>query len=80
MNKTEYQELIQIQKDSDYLKKSYDALKKQFSNQFIAIKEGGVIAHHPDMNTVLKMIQEKKIDPATVLIEFLHPKDMILIL
>ena len=26
MNKTEYQELIQIQKDSDYLKKSYNAL------------------------------------------------------
>lgn len=80
MNKTEYQELIQIQKDSDYLKKSYDILKKQFSNQFIAIKEGDVIAHHQDMDTILRMIREQKIDPATVLIEFLHPKDMILIL
>ena len=61
MNKTEYQELIQIQKDSDYLKKSYNVLKKQFSNQFIAIKDGDVIAHHPDMDTVLKMIQEKNL-------------------
>ena len=80
MDKTEYQELIQIQKDSDYLKKSYDTLKKQFSNQFVAIKEEDVIAHHPDMDTVLKMIRARKIDPATVLIEFLHPNDMILIL
>jgi len=80
MNKTEYEELIQIQKDSDYLKKSYETLEKQFSNQFIAIKEGKVIAHHPDMDTILSMIRGKKIDPATVLIEFLHPKDMILIL
>ena len=80
MNKSEYEDLIQIQEDSDYLKKSYDALKKQFSNQFIAIKKGDVIAHHQDMDTVLKMVRAKKIDPATVLIEFLHPKDMILIL
>ena len=80
MNKSELQELIQVQKDSEYLKKSYDFLKKNYTSQYVAIKNGDVIAHHKDIDTILKMIRAKKIDPATVLIEFLQPKDILLIL
>ena len=80
MNKTEFQQLIQMQKDSDYLKKSYEDLKKCYQNEFVAIKDGNVIAHHQEMDKILNLIQKKRIDPTTVLIEFLHPSDMILIL
>jgi len=80
MPQSELQELIQLQKDTECMKKSYNELKKQYPNQFIAIKDGNIVAHHADMDIILKMIRGKKINPATVFIEFLHPNDMILIL
>ena len=80
MNKAELQELIKVHGDTEYLKKSYNSLMKNYMNQYIAIKNGNLIAHHKDIGVLLKSIRDKRIDPATVLIEFLHPKDMWLIL
>jgi hypothetical protein len=80
MTESELQELIQVQKDAEFFKKSYKSLKKNYSNQYVAIKDGNVIAHHKDMNTILKLVEAKKINPATILIEFLHPREMMLIL
>lgn len=80
MSKTELEGLIQMQKDSEYLNKSYDDLKQKYTNQYIAIKNGTVIANHKDINVLLKMIRAKKLDPTMILIDFVSPKDMLLIL
>lgn len=80
MNKSEFQELLNVQKDAEYLKKSYDSLKKNYENQYVAIKDGKVIAHDKNIDIVLKYLRNKKINPSNILIEFLHPKDMVLIL
>lgn len=80
MTQSELQQLIEVQKNTEYIKKSYDSLKKNYTNQYIAIKDGKMIAHNEDMATVFKLLKSKKINPATVLIEFLHPKDILLVL
>lgn len=80
MTKAESQALIQAQKDAEYLNNSYDSLKKEYTNQYIAIKDGGVIANHENIATVIKILRVKKLDPAEILIEFVSPKDMLLIL
>lgn len=79
MSETEVQELLQIHKDAEYLNKSYDSLKQKYTNQYIAIKNGAVIAHHKNMRDILKLIKNKKFNPANVLIEYVNPKDMLLI-
>jgi len=80
MTKNELEELIELQNDSEFLKKSYNDLRKRYVNQYIAIKDKDVIVHHKDINIVLKKLKEKRLNPANILIEFLHPKDMVLIL
>jgi len=80
MNKSDFQELLNVQKDAEYLKKSYDSLKKNYENQYIAIKDGKVVAHNKSIDIILKLLKNKKINPSNVLIEFLHPTDMVLIL
>lgn len=80
MTKNELEELIELQKDSEFLKESYNNLKKRYVNQYVAIKDRDVIVHHKNIETVLKKLKEKRLNPANILIEFLHPKDMVLIL
>ncbi|MCX6664953.1 MAG: DUF5678 domain-containing protein [Euryarchaeota archaeon] len=80
MTGNEVQELVALQREADYLKKSYDSLKKNYVNQYVAIKNGDVVAHHEKIDAVLQKIKNKKLNPATVLIEFVHPKDLVLIL
>ncbi len=80
MTGNEVQELVALQREADYLKKSYDSLKKNYVNQYVAIKNGDVVAHHEKIGAVLQKIKNKKLNPATVLIEFVHPKDLVLIL
>ena len=80
MNKLDFQELLNVQKDAEFLKKSYDSLKKNYENQYVAIKDGKVVAHNKNIDIILKLLKYKKINPSTVLIEFLHPTDMVLIL
>jgi hypothetical protein len=80
MTKSELQELIQVQNDTKYLIKFYDKLKSQYENQYVAIKDGKIIANNKTIDGILKYLEAKKIDSAKVLIEFLTPKDMLLIL
>jgi len=80
MLQTELEELKKVQKTNEYINKSYDFLKEKYSKQFIAIKDGKIIAHNEDLDAVFKLLKSKRINPATVFIEFLHPKDMVLVL
>lgn len=80
MSKSDFQMLLNAQKDVQYLKKSHDSLKKNYENQYVAIKDGKVVAHNKNIDAILKLLKNKKINPSSVLIEFLHPTDMVLIL
>jgi hypothetical protein len=80
METEEVQRLQELCKDSEFLRISYDRLKTQFENQYIAIKNQKVIDNNKDINQLIKSIRAKKLDPSSILIEFLHPRDMVLIL
>jgi hypothetical protein len=80
MTAEEIKELQELRKDSEYLKKDYDTLKAQFENQYIAIKNQSVVDHNTDIDKLIKSIRAKKLNPASILIEFLHPRDVVLIL
>ena len=80
MTVKEVQELQDLRKDSEFLRKKYDRLKTDFENQYVAIKNQRVIDHNSDIEKLIKSIKDKKLDPASTLIEFFHPRDVILIL
>jgi hypothetical protein len=80
MLQTELQELNKVQKTNEYINKEYDSIKEKYSKQYIAIKDGRLIAHNENLDAIFKQLKSKRINPATVFIEFLHPKDMVLIL
>jgi hypothetical protein len=79
MTAEEIQELQELRKDGEYLKGSYNRLKTQFENQYIAIKNQKVIGHNTDLNQLITSIKAKGLDPASILIEFLHPRDIVLV-
>jgi hypothetical protein len=80
MTAEEVQGLQELCKDSEFLRTSYDRLKAQFENQYIAIKNQKVIDHNTDIDKLINSIRAKNLNPASILIEFLHPRDMVLIL
>jgi len=80
MTASEVQELLEFRKDSEYLQKAYDRLKKQFENQYVAIKNQDVVDHNTDIDKLIASIKAKNLDPASTLIEFFHPRNVILVL
>jgi hypothetical protein len=70
MTAEEVQGLQELCKDSEFLRTSYDRLKAQFENQYIAIKNQKVIDHNTDIDKLINSIRAKN----------LHPRDMVLIL
>ena len=79
MTAEEIQGLQELRKDSEYLRSAYDRLKTEFENQYVAIKNQSVIDHNSDIDQLIKSIRAKHLDPALILIEFLHPRDIVLV-
>jgi hypothetical protein len=63
-----------------YLDRRYAALRTRYGDEYVAIRSGRVIAHGRDLDDLLGDIEERGIDPATVLVEFLPDRALALAL
>ena len=77
---SELKALLKIEKDKEFLNKSYEHLKKKYENQYVAISDGKVVAAHRDIDRLFELLKKIKVRPSDILIEFIQPKDMLLIL
>ena len=66
--------------DFSWFKENYTALKIEYEGEFVAIKDREVVAHAPTTEILMTKIRERKIDGSEVLIEYITPRNMIVIL
>jgi len=72
--------LERISNDNRWFQENYLSFKNKYANEFIAIKEREIIAHAKNLNMIIKILEDKKEDPAFILIEFITPKGIEIIL
>lgn len=69
-----------VEEDNEWLQRNFGKIQEQHPNRFVAISEGQVIADGESSEDVMKEVEKKGINPATILIEFIPEKGLILIL
>jgi hypothetical protein len=80
MNKTDMECLSALQHDHLYMQQNYEKLRKKYIDEFVAIRNKKIIASNKDLESLLRFLRSKKINPACTLIEFFPPKDLLLVL
>jgi hypothetical protein len=80
MSKTDLECLTALQHDHLYMQQNYEKLRKKYIDEFVAIRNKKIIAAHKDLDSLLRLLRSKKINPACTLIEFFPPKDLFLVL
>jgi hypothetical protein len=74
MNATIEQELDQLEKDSEWLHNHYNDIVGRFSEEFVAIKNQHIIAHHRNLDNFKKELEDKNVNPSEILIEYIRDK------
>jgi len=69
--------LRRLEGDLDWFYQQSKLFKKEYPDEFLAIKERKIIAKGKTMEEVIKKLKEKKEDPSEVLIEFVPSIPMI---
>jgi Family of unknown function (DUF5678) len=67
--RNELERLKQFKKELEYIQTHYQKLKKQYMNEFVAIKDEGIIAHDSDSRQLEKKLKKQNIDLSQVLIK-----------
>lgn len=68
------QGLVEFQKDVKWLGENIDKVRRSHVNEFVAIKDGGVIAHDKTMEGLIEKLRDLEEDPRDVLIEFVFDR------
>ena len=68
------------ERDNEWLTRNFKKIQQEHTNSFIAVYEKYVIAEGRDSEDVINEVNEKGKDPATILIEFIPEKGLLLIL
>ncbi len=69
-----------VEKDNEWLQRNFGKIQEQHPNKFVAVSKRQVIADGESSEDVTKEVEKKGINPATILIEFIPEKGLILIL
>jgi len=73
-------EMTNFESDSDWFYKNIETMRKKgFIGKFVAIKKGEIIASGVDFALVVKMVENKGLNPAYVVIEFVYPEGTIIL-
>jgi hypothetical protein len=67
--------ITEIEEDSIWLDEHLNEIKEKNSNKFVAVKDKSIILVSDNLDTLLKVLREKKEDLDRLLIEFIHGDD-----
>lgn len=80
LNKEELEERAKIMlKNLKWFDKNTEKLKRLYSNKYIAIFEEEVVDSNDEMEVLKKKLENNNYELDKVLIEFVHPKDLLMI-
>jgi len=68
------------ERDLEWFQQNSLDIREKFANKIVAIKDKEVIADARNINDLILILKEKGIDETEVLIEFIVPKNEIVIL
>jgi len=68
------------EKDLEWFQQNSLELRKRFANRIVAIKHKEIVADARNISELLGILKEKGIDETEVLIDFIIPKNEIVIL
>ena len=68
---TELQLLNSFEADNNWLNSNYVKFQKEYPNEFVAISNEKIVGFGKNIENVVKALQSKGIDAASVLIEFI---------
>jgi hypothetical protein len=76
MNTADHDQLLEFQSDHQWIEQNRLGLLARYSNQWIAVRSGHVLASDPDLDALLGRLP----DPAHTCVEFLgrEPIEMVL--
>jgi ABC-type phosphate/phosphonate transport system ATPase subunit len=80
MNTAEVQVLKAMENDTEWINAHQEELTKKYSERFIAVKSGKVMAADKDFENVLKELYKKGISPAETVVRFIFKKGYLFIL
>jgi len=72
----ELQVLLDGQRDNEWLEENRRTLEEKYKDMYVAIKDRGVLASGRDLDSVIRKVARKGVDPALVLITFLFSEDL----
>lgn len=72
--------LHNFNKDSDWISDNLDELRKEYADQYIAVRDSKVIDHDAELHKLLQRLREKNIDPGEIPVDFIskEPKRLII--
>ena len=74
---TDERKLASTLKDSKWLVKEWEKLKRDYGNMFVAVLDCKVIAHHEDIKVLMEMVDEKVPERKNfVTTEFINIKEL----
>lgn len=69
--------LNKFKKDVEWFNSNYEALKQEHVGEYVAIKNGKVVAFHKDINELMQKLKKKHIESAFTLKEFIKDDNII---
>jgi len=66
--------------DTIWLHNNLSSLRSKFEDNFVAVKDKGVIANGKEIQDVINILEKKNLNPSFIVIEFVHKKGVELIL
>lgn len=72
----ELQVLLDGQRDNEWLEENRPVLEEKYKDMYVAVKDCKVLASGRDVESVIKKVAQKGVDPALVLITFFFSEDL----
>ena len=72
--------LNESEENLEWFQSNFSEIGKKFLNRFIAIKDKEIVADSDNLDNLLKLLKERKIDDSETLIEAITSKKSIVVL
>lgn len=76
MNTDLHSEIMQFQADHQWIGQNQERLQADYPDEWIAVQNGQVIAHDPDLESLLARLP----DPAHTCVDFISPEPVEMVL
>ena len=75
---SELELLKKSEEDLEWFNENYEELKEDYDNEFVAIKEGNILAHNKDFEKLLNKLKTMKENPANITIKYISKIKIVL--